>query len=214
MVTGRRRGLGAGSALLLSNSSHDWPEAPAQGGGSKSPNSGGAGRPFWIVRVSGTLREQSRSQRFGGSQPRGSRSSVRLELGSVPGGSGGGGRMSAEAADREAATSSRPCTPPQTCWFEFLLEESLLEKHLRKTCPGKRSTCSRRGAGSGRGAARRAHNDPAPSRLRSCGPGIADGSGALARAPRYALSVPGVGQTNRRTDPFAPTPWSFYCLGF
>ncbi|XP_058554590.1 integrator complex subunit 8 isoform X4 [Neofelis nebulosa] len=43
--------------------------------------------------------------------------------------------MSAEAADREAATSSRPCTPPQTCWFEFLLEESLLEKHLRKTCP-------------------------------------------------------------------------------
>ncbi|XP_026642485.1 integrator complex subunit 8 isoform X2 [Microtus ochrogaster] len=43
--------------------------------------------------------------------------------------------MSAEAADREAATSSRPCTPPQTCWFEFLLEESLLEKHLRKACP-------------------------------------------------------------------------------
>ncbi|XP_063499516.1 integrator complex subunit 8 isoform X6 [Symphalangus syndactylus] len=43
--------------------------------------------------------------------------------------------MSAEAADREAATSSRPCTPPQTCWFEFLLEESLLEKHLRKPCP-------------------------------------------------------------------------------
>lgn len=51
------------------------------------------------------------------------------------GSSGGGGRMSAEAADREAATSSRPCTPPQTCWFEFLLEESLLEKHLRKACP-------------------------------------------------------------------------------
>lgn len=47
--------------------------------------------------------------------------------------------MSAEAADREAATSSRPCTPPQTCWFEFLLEESLLEKHLRKACPGKRA---------------------------------------------------------------------------
>lgn len=45
--------------------------------------------------------------------------------------------MSAEAADREAATSSRPCTPPQTCWFEFLLEESLLEKHLRKACPGE-----------------------------------------------------------------------------
>lgn len=47
--------------------------------------------------------------------------------------------MSAEAADREAATSSRPCTPPQTCWFEFLLEESLLEKHLRKACPGERA---------------------------------------------------------------------------
>ncbi|XP_043339200.1 integrator complex subunit 8 isoform X4 [Cervus elaphus] len=43
--------------------------------------------------------------------------------------------MSAEAADREAATSSRPCTPPQTSWFEFLLQESLLEKHLRKPCP-------------------------------------------------------------------------------
>ncbi|XP_062935457.1 integrator complex subunit 8 isoform X3 [Cynocephalus volans] len=43
--------------------------------------------------------------------------------------------MSAEAADREAATSSRPCTPPQTCWFEFLLEESLLERHLRKPFP-------------------------------------------------------------------------------
>lgn len=55
--------------------------------------------------------------------------------------------MSAEAADREAATSSRPCTPPQTCWFEFLLEESLLEKHLRKPCPGKRGACSPRGAG-------------------------------------------------------------------
>ena len=46
--------------------------------------------------------------------------------------------MSAEAADREAATSSRPCTPPQTSWFEFLLQESLLEKHLRKPFPGKR----------------------------------------------------------------------------
>ncbi|XP_055966871.1 integrator complex subunit 8 [Sorex fumeus] len=43
--------------------------------------------------------------------------------------------MSAEAADREAATSGRPCTPPHTSWFEFLLEESLLEKHLRKPCP-------------------------------------------------------------------------------
>ncbi|NXP08235.1 INT8 protein, partial [Thinocorus orbignyianus] len=43
--------------------------------------------------------------------------------------------MSAEAADREAATSSRPCTPPQTSWFEFLLEEGLLEKHLQKPSP-------------------------------------------------------------------------------
>lgn len=33
--------------------------------------------------------------------------------------------MSAEAADRGAATSSRPCTPPQT--VRFLLQESLLE---------------------------------------------------------------------------------------
>ncbi|XP_029447593.1 integrator complex subunit 8 isoform X1 [Rhinatrema bivittatum] len=43
--------------------------------------------------------------------------------------------MSAEAADREAATCSRPCTPPQTSWFEFLLDESLLEKHLQKSSP-------------------------------------------------------------------------------
>uniref|UniRef100_A0A0F7ZDK3 Integrator complex subunit 8 n=1 Tax=Crotalus adamanteus TaxID=8729 RepID=A0A0F7ZDK3_CROAD len=43
--------------------------------------------------------------------------------------------MSVEAVDREAATSSRPCTPPQTSWFEFLLEESLLEKHLKKASP-------------------------------------------------------------------------------
>uniref|UniRef100_A0A7D9NK37 Integrator complex subunit 8 n=1 Tax=Xenopus tropicalis TaxID=8364 RepID=A0A7D9NK37_XENTR len=44
-----------------------------------------------------------------------------------------GKKMSAEAADREAATSSRPCTPPQTSWFEFLLDDSLLEKHLQKS---------------------------------------------------------------------------------
>ncbi|KAM8967767.1 integrator complex subunit 8 [Pelodytes ibericus] len=44
-------------------------------------------------------------------------------------------KMSAEAADREAVTSSRPCTPPQTSWFEFLLEESLLERHLMKSSP-------------------------------------------------------------------------------
>ncbi|XP_018606035.1 integrator complex subunit 8 [Scleropages formosus] len=43
--------------------------------------------------------------------------------------------MSAEAADREAATGSRPCTPPQTSWFEFLLDEGLLEKHLQGSSP-------------------------------------------------------------------------------
>ncbi|XP_034016597.1 integrator complex subunit 8 [Thalassophryne amazonica] len=41
--------------------------------------------------------------------------------------------MSAEAADRvAAAASSRPSTPIQTSWFEFLLDGSLLEKHLQK----------------------------------------------------------------------------------
>lgn len=50
--------------------------------------------------------------------------------------SGQAAAMSAEAADREAATSSRPCTPPQTSWFEFLLEEALLEQHLQKPSPG------------------------------------------------------------------------------
>uniref|UniRef100_A0AAX7UVJ7 INTS8 TPR repeats domain-containing protein n=1 Tax=Astatotilapia calliptera TaxID=8154 RepID=A0AAX7UVJ7_ASTCA len=45
-------------------------------------------------------------------------------------------RMSAEAADRVAAvTSSRPGTPLQTSWFEFLLDDSLLEKHLQKSNP-------------------------------------------------------------------------------
>ncbi|XP_077362822.1 integrator complex subunit 8 [Festucalex cinctus] len=44
--------------------------------------------------------------------------------------------MSAEAADRVAAvTSSRPSTPLQTSWFEFLLDASLLEKHLQKSNP-------------------------------------------------------------------------------
>ncbi|MBN3284361.1 INT8 protein, partial [Polyodon spathula] len=43
--------------------------------------------------------------------------------------------MSAEAADREAVTGSRPCTPPQTSWFEFLLDDSLLESHLQKFSP-------------------------------------------------------------------------------
>ncbi|XP_035537798.1 integrator complex subunit 8 [Morone saxatilis] len=42
--------------------------------------------------------------------------------------------MSAEAADRVAAvTSSRPSTPLQTSWFEFLLDGSLLEKHLESS---------------------------------------------------------------------------------
>ncbi|RXM28466.1 Integrator complex subunit 8 [Acipenser ruthenus] len=44
-------------------------------------------------------------------------------------------RMSAEAADREAVTGSRPCTPPQTSWFEFLLDDTLLESHLQKFSP-------------------------------------------------------------------------------
>uniref|UniRef100_A0A665TK37 INTS8 TPR repeats domain-containing protein n=1 Tax=Echeneis naucrates TaxID=173247 RepID=A0A665TK37_ECHNA len=44
--------------------------------------------------------------------------------------------MSAEAADRVAAVgSSRPSTPLQTSWFEFLLDGSLLEKHLQKSNP-------------------------------------------------------------------------------
>ncbi|XP_060798673.1 integrator complex subunit 8 isoform X2 [Neoarius graeffei] len=43
--------------------------------------------------------------------------------------------MSAEAADREAVSVSRPSTPPQTAWFEFLLDTSLLEHHLQKTSP-------------------------------------------------------------------------------
>lgn len=45
--------------------------------------------------------------------------------------------MSAEAADRVAAVAtSRPSTPLQTSWFEFLLDSSLLEKHLKKANPG------------------------------------------------------------------------------
>ncbi|KAK3532579.1 hypothetical protein QTP86_024150 [Hemibagrus guttatus] len=44
-------------------------------------------------------------------------------------------KMSAEAADREAVSGSRPTTPPQTSWFEFLLDPSLLEQHLQKNCP-------------------------------------------------------------------------------
>ncbi|XP_046874949.1 integrator complex subunit 8 [Hypomesus transpacificus] len=40
--------------------------------------------------------------------------------------------MSAEAVDRVAVSGSRPSTPPQVSWFEFLLDESLLENHLLK----------------------------------------------------------------------------------
>uniref|UniRef100_A0A8C1W3Y3 Integrator complex subunit 8 n=1 Tax=Cyprinus carpio TaxID=7962 RepID=A0A8C1W3Y3_CYPCA len=43
--------------------------------------------------------------------------------------------MSAEAADREAVSGSRPCTPPQASCFEFLLDPSLLEQHLRGLHP-------------------------------------------------------------------------------
>ncbi|XP_020790034.2 integrator complex subunit 8 [Boleophthalmus pectinirostris] len=43
--------------------------------------------------------------------------------------------MSAEAADRVAAVNSRPSTPLQTSWFEFLLDGTLLEKHLQKQNP-------------------------------------------------------------------------------
>uniref|UniRef100_A0A673HAI5 Integrator complex subunit 8-like n=1 Tax=Sinocyclocheilus rhinocerous TaxID=307959 RepID=A0A673HAI5_9TELE len=43
--------------------------------------------------------------------------------------------MSAEVADREALSCSRPCTPPQASWFEFLLDPSLLEQHLQGPHP-------------------------------------------------------------------------------
>lgn len=49
--------------------------------------------------------------------------------------------MSSEAADRVAsASSSRPSTPPQISWFEFLLDSSLLEKHLQNLGPGQYSS--------------------------------------------------------------------------
>lgn len=141
----------------------------------------------------------------------GPRQSVRLEPGSVPAGSGGGGRMSAEAADREAATSSRPCTPPQTCWFEFLLEESLLEKHLRKPCPGERGARSPR-SGTRPRARPAGLRDPALSRPRACGPGGADPSRALAGpfSEQYASRCAGtaVGGPGKRSKQrfFKPTP--------
>ena len=130
------------SAPPSSNSNNDWPGGAAGVGWGRNqdaPPRRGVRPPFWVVWVSGTFRVPPRFRAVPHVRgPRGPRPSVRLEPGNVPGGSGGGGRMSAEAADREAATSSRPCTPPQTSWFEFLLQESLLEKHLRKPFPGKR----------------------------------------------------------------------------
>ncbi|XP_013880244.1 integrator complex subunit 8 [Austrofundulus limnaeus] len=42
--------------------------------------------------------------------------------------------MGSEAADR-VASATRPGTPPQISWFEFLLDGSLLEEHLQKTSP-------------------------------------------------------------------------------
>lgn len=106
--------------------------AAAQGGGSRRLLRAGWRRHFGLCGLPGR-RELGRSAAaVAERRPRGPSPRVGLEAGGVP-----GGRMSAEAADREAATSSRPCTPPQTCWFEFLLEESLLEKHLRKPCPGE-----------------------------------------------------------------------------
>ncbi|KAM4630096.1 integrator complex subunit 8 isoform 1-T1 [Polymixia lowei] len=44
--------------------------------------------------------------------------------------------MSAKAADRvTTVATSRPGTPPQTSWFEFLLDGSLLENHFQKSNP-------------------------------------------------------------------------------
>ena len=92
--------------------------------------------------------------------------------------------MSSEAADREAATSSRPCTPPQTSWFEFLLEESLLVKHLRKPCPGKRGACAPRQPGPGHRRRSSGSQDPHLLGHEAVGPGDACRSRALARPSR------------------------------
>lgn len=161
-----------------------------------------------------------RPGRFRRSQAKGTRPSVRLEPGSVPGGSGGGGRMSAEAADREAATSSRPCTPPQTSWFEFLLEESLLEKHLRKPCPGKRGACTPRARGPGHGRRPPGSQDPHLLGHEAAGPGGANPWGAVARHPRQAFSIPEPGRCRGGLENAKPRPsclsrpWLFYCLRF
>lgn len=48
-----------------------------------------------------------------------------------------------EAVDRVAAvTTGRPSTPLQTSWFEFLLDSSLLEKHLQESNSGDLSLTS------------------------------------------------------------------------
>lgn len=112
-----------------------------------------------------------------------------LRGGGVCGGPCRAAGMSAEAADREAATSSRPCTPPQTSWFEFVLEEALLEQHLQKPSPGACSAGRRLpsgparprspappGAGSFPGAVRR-------QRGLCCGAGESGAEGA-GRCPR------------------------------
>lgn len=158
----------------FSNSNNDWSAGAAGVGWGRNQDSQprlGVRPPFWFVWLSGTFRVPSRFRAVLHVRgPRGPRPSVRLEPGSAPGGSGGGGRMSAEAADREAATSSRPCTPPQTSWFEFLLQESLLEKHLRKPCPGKRGPCGPRTALGAPGAPRLPLPRPNDPGRRASGP--------------------------------------------
>lgn len=189
--------------------------------GSSAP--AGLRRHFGLCGFPRRSERGTRSWRFSRSLAGGPRSRVRLEPGGVPGGTGGGGRMSAEAADREAATSSRPCTPPQTCWFEFLLEESLLEKHLRKPCPGKRGAYTRRGGGPVPRHRSLSSWDPRLLRHEAGGGGAQE---ARTRAklwrspPCYTLSIPVRGHRreglkNARQRPARlPCLWSFYCLGF
>lgn len=120
--------------------------------------------------------------------------------------------MSAEAADREAATSSRPCTPPQTSWFEFLLEEALLEQHLQKPSPG---ACARRGPAGGRlpaalGAAWR-RSSGAPGKNRSLvslrAPSLA--AAACSSAAASAFPGPAAGAAGRAPAPPPSLPPSF-----
>lgn len=207
-VNRRGRGLWVGPAFF-SNPSRDWPEARRRReAGPRGSASAGAAA---ILSRAG-FREGPSASPFPAVRRvavPGPRPSVRLEPGSVPAGSGGGGRMSAEAADREAATSSRPCTPPQTCWFEFLLEESLLEKHLRKPCPGKRGACSPTGAGPGPRANRRASRPPALSGPRSRGqPGpLAEQEASGCGAP------PAAAEGERGAGSWTPRCWSSHRVG-